>query len=108
MLVAGELLVQGSLMCGRQALSAVLGRHADAGEHSIEHPPLDLAVVRDVRQLLLLGDDLERTDDRLGRSGAEVGADPGAGPLPERLDGLDVVLGHATSLSSTMSVMRWR
>src|SRR4051812_6117531 len=108
MLVAGELLVQCSLMCRRQALSALLGRHADAGEPGIEHPPLDLAVVRDVRQLLLLGDDLERTDDRLGRSRAEVRTDPGASPLPERLDVLDVVLGHVTSLASTMSVMRWR
>src|SRR5256885_13295851 len=108
MLVAGELLVERRLMRGREALTAVLPRYADTGEPGVEEAPLDLAVMRDVGQLLLLGNELERADHALRRCGAEVRTDPRSGSRPERLDVFDLWLAHWCAPSSTMSAIRCR
>src|SRR5581483_7424715 len=106
-LVAGQFLVERRLVRRREALAAVGTRHADPGEAGVEEPALHLPVVGDGGELLLPRDAPE-PHRHLRGEGLEVRTHPGARPLPEALDVLDLVGAHAASSCCRKSVIRCR
>ncbi len=85
-------------MFSAQPLAAVLAREGDPGQAGIEHLALDRPVVLEVEALLLLAEVQQaRTALLVGAEPAQVGPDPGAGPLPEILDGFESFGAHAGS-----------
>src|SRR3954453_11503635 len=79
----------------RQALAAVLLRHADAREPRAEQHPLDLALAGDLGEVFLL----ILTAQRLAGAGrsAQVRADPLVSAPAKVLDALDVLSHTSTS-----------
>ncbi len=99
-LVAGQFLVERGVVRGCEALAAVLGWEADAGEAGVEQHPLHRTVAGDGGEFLFVGADVAKREQR--RSDVvQVCPDPFTGPLAEALDALDVC-------HNTISAMRWR
>ncbi len=95
-----QLLVECRLVRGRETLTAVLAREADAGEPGVEERPLQRAGGRDLGQVLVVGVPRPELADLVGQLARRQGLpDPGAGAGAELLDRLDVVLAHQATSS---------